>query len=602
MLLSKIVEACTPWEVDKTYHLYDLIIKEGAQLIAPQGKFLTLTVNGVGRAIQPGVYRGDVVVSVTEPYHMGPHGLMVINQIETDLKQAAVITDNHVVTEKCVPTILQDAPVGDTQTDGLYLASSEDDFNGLVIDGTSQYTVKNSRFDMEGDGHNDWLGLGAALTAIDDARVVVDNCQFNFSGVTRCLLQVGGRSEVTVKNSKLINIGPDGEDWVGSFSWAVGFRGYNRLAQLCDSAKVRYENCILHGNGWGLLSIDGSDDPVEIYVKDCDMTLTGARNHGYGAFCIGDNHVCYDHSRVDVFGYPILLMGMEGKGVFDVINGTEILGRRFGALVVDDDNSVLNIADSTFRTGKSSLCVKGSSTRIEVKNSSLVAGNGTILQLMDCDEAGMNVDNFKIPVHVPDVADETRDLTAVSPTEDVTMNLTDCQLTGNFFNSTTNIRAYRWGTVGGMGKLHDLVIGPMPMPDPEKPMPKGTELRHNGDDLKGAKNLGVNLKNTAVTGLITAASQAYREGLTLITWENRDELSNVTQTAAKPVNNGVVVTLDETSRWSVTGTCYLTALSLKPGAVLEGADGKCLSLWINGQQTPVTPGDYQGQIELRLEQ
>jgi hypothetical protein len=602
MLLSKIVEACTPWEVDKTYHLYDLIIKEGAQLIAPQGKFLTLTVNGVGRAIQPGVYRGDVVVSVTEPYHMGPHGLMVINQIETDLKQAAVITDNHVVTEKCVPTILQDAPVGDTQTDGLYLASSEDDFNGLVIDGTSQYTVKNSRFDMEGDGHNDWLGLGAALTAIDDARVVVDNCQFNFSGVTRCLLQVGGRSEVTVKNSKLINIGPDGEDWVGSFSWAVGFRGYNRLAQLCDSAKVRYENCILHGNGWGLLSIDGSDDPVEIYVKDCDMTLTGARNHGYGAFCIGDNHVCYDHSRVDVFGYPILLMGMEGKGVFDVINGTEILGRRFGALVVDDDNSVLNIANSTFRTGKSSLCVKGSSTRIEVKNSSLVAGNGTILQLMDCDEAGMNVDNFKIPVHVPDVADETRDLTAVSPTEDVTMNLTDCQLTGNFFNSTTNIRAYRWGTVGGMGKLHDLVIGPMPMPDPEKPMPKGTELRHNGDDLKGAKNLGVNLKNTAVTGLITAASQAYREGLTLITWENRDELSNVTQTAAKPVNNGVVVTLDETSRWSVTGTCYLTALSLKPGAVLEGADGKCLSLWINGQQTPVTPGDYQGQIELRLEQ
>jgi hypothetical protein len=602
MLLSKIVEACTPWEVDKTYHLYDLIIKEGAQLIAPKGKFLTLTVNGVGRAIQPGVYRGDVVVSVTEPYHMGPHGLMVINQIETDLKQAAVITDNHVVAEKCVPAILQDAPVGDTQTDGLYLASSEDDFNGLVIDGTSQYTVKNSRFDMEGDGHNDWLGLGAALTAIDDARVVVDNCQFNFSGVTRCLLQVGGRSEVTVKNSKLINIGPDGEDWVGSFSWAVGFRGYNRLAQLCDSAKVRYENCIMHGNGWGLLSIDGSDDPVEIYVKDCDMTLTGARNHGYGAFCIGDNHVCYDHSRVDVFGYPILLMGMEGKGVFDVINGTEILGRRFGALVVDDDNSVLNIADSTFRTGKSSLCVKGSSTRIEVKNSSLVAGNGTILQLMDCDEAGMNVDNFKIPVHVPDVADETRDLTVVSPTEDVTMNLMDCQLTGNFFNSTTNIRAYRWGTVGGMGKLHDLVIGPMPMPDPEKPMPKGTELRHNGDDLKGAKNLGVNLKNTAVTGLITAASQAYREGLTLITWENRDELSNVTQTAAKPVNNGVVVTLDETSRWTVTGTCYITALSLKPGAVLEGAGGKRLSLWINGQQTPVTPGDYQGQIELRLEQ
>ena len=141
MLLSKIVEACTPWHVNKTYHLYDLTIREGAQLIAPEGKFLTLTVNGCGRDIRPGSYHGDVVVSVTEPYIMGPHGLMVINQVHTPLKQAAVIMDNKVVESQCVPAILQDAVVGDTETDGLYLASSEEDFNGIVIDGHSDYTT-----------------------------------------------------------------------------------------------------------------------------------------------------------------------------------------------------------------------------------------------------------------------------------------------------------------------------------------------------------------------------------------------------------------------------------------------------------------------------
>ena len=600
MLLSKIVEACTPWHVDKTYHLYDLTIREGAQLIAPEGKFLTLTVDGCGRDIRPGSYHGDVVVSVTEPYVMGPHGLMVINQIHTPLKQAAVIVDNKVVESQCVPAILQDAVVGDTETDGLYLASSEEDFNGIVIDGHSDYTIKNSRFDMEGNGHNDWLGLGAAIASVGDGKVDIDNCQFHFSGVTRCLLQVGGRSQVTVRNSRLINIGPDGEDWVGSFSWAVGFRGYNRVAQLCDSAKVRYENCLIHGNGWGLLSIDGSDDPVEIYVKDCDMTLTGARNHGYGAFCIGDNHIVYDHSKVDVFGYPILLMGMEGKGVFDVINGTQITGRRFGAMIVDDDNSRLNISDSSIRTGKSTLCVKGSSTIINVKNSVLVPGNGTILQLMDCDEAGMNVDNFKVPIQVLDVKDPQRDLTVVSETEDVTMNLTGCELTGNLYNSTTNIRAYKWGTVGGMGKLHDLVIGQMPMPDPDKPMPKGTELRHNGDDLKGAKNLGVNLVGTALTGIISSAKQEYREGLNLITWDNRDELSNITQTAALPVNNGVVVTLDKDSRWTVTGDSYLTSLTLAPGAVIEGADGRSVSMTVDGVETGISAGSYTGVIAVSI--
>ena len=600
MLISKIVEACTPWHVDKTYHLYDLVIKEGAQLIPPEGKFLTLTVDGCGREIKPGSYHGDVVVSVTTPYHMGPHGLMVVNQVETDLKQAAVISDNKIVEDQCVPAILQDSPIGENETDGLYLASTEEDFNGLIIDGKSKYVIKNSRFDMEGNGHNDWLGLGAAVTAIDDVDLEIDNCQFNFSGVTRCLIQVGGRSDVKVRNSKLINIGPNGEDWVGTFSWAVGFRGYNRIAQLCDSAKVLYENCQIHGNGWGLLSIDGSDDPVEIYVKDSDLCLTGAQNHGYGAFCIGDNHIVYDHSKVDVFGYPILLMGMEGKGVFDVINGCEITGRRFGALVIDDDNSILNISDSKFKTGKSNLCVKGSSTIINIKNSDMVAGNGTLLQLMDCDEAGMNVDNFKIPVMVPDTKDERRDLATASETEDVILNIEDCNISGNIYNSTTNIRAYKWGTVGGMGKLHDYVVGAMPMPDPDKPLPKGTELRHNGDDLKGAKNLGINLKNTTITGIISAASQKYRENLNLITPENRDELSNVTQESQVAVNNGVILSLDANSAWNVTGTSYLTALEIQDGARVAGADGKSIVMTVDGAETPVKNGNFKGNIEIKI--
>jgi hypothetical protein len=519
MMTAKIVEACTPWQVTETTHLYDLVIKEGAQLIAPEGKFLTLTVNGCGRPIAPGSYHGDVVVSVTSPYSMAPHGLhlnfaeMLSHgaplgpELNTPMKQAVVVSSNQVVEENCVPAILQDGTVGGQEMDGVYLASTEEDFCGVIIDGTGDYTIKNSRFDLEANGHDDWLGKGTAVTAIDDTNVVVDNCQFNFSGVTRCTVQAGGRAKLTVRNSKMINLAPDGEDWVDTFSWQVGFRGHTRLAQLCDNAEVRYENCVMHANGWGLLSIDGSgagvvregdpqwpegmEDPgyaVTMYVKDSDLTLTGPRSHGYGAFCIGDNHITFDHTKVDVFGYPILLMGMQQKGRFDVVNGSLITGRRFGALVVDDENSVLNIEDSTFKTGKSSLCVKGSSTRIDVKNSQMIAGNGTILQLMDCDEGGMNKEDFKIPMFEKDEKDADRDLTVVSPTEDVTLNLTDCQISGNFYNSTTNIRAYQRSTVGGMGKLHDRVLGIIPQPPVGAPSP--TQMRHNGNDLKGRHESG----------------------------------------------------------------------------------------------------------------
>ena len=631
---SKIIEACTPWQVTETTRLYELTIREGAQILPPDGKLLTMTVDGCGRPIVPGYYKGDIVITVSDPYQLSPHGLKLNfsrmasgggapgPEFYTPIKTAAVITGNHVDTACGIPAILQGGAAGEYETDGVYMASTEDDICGIVVAGDGNYTIKNSRFDLEGNGHDDWLGLGTAVTAIDNANVTVDNCQFHFSGVTRCTLQAGGDAKLTVRNSKLINIAPDGEDWVGSFSWQVGFRGHNRLAQLCDNADVRYENCVMHGNGWGLLSIDGSgdgkvrpDDPawpadcgnpgyaVTMYVKDCDMTLTGPRQHGYGAFCIGDNHITYDHSRVDVFGYPVLLMGKMGKGRFDVINGSLITGRRFGALVIDDDNSVLHIADSTFRTGKSSICIKGSSTVIDVQNSALIPGNGTILQLMDNDESGMNQMDYFIPVYEKDTRDPARDLGTVSPADDVILNLTDCTLSGNLYNSTTNLRAQNRVTRGGMGKLHDRVLGVMPPRPAAEPPADAAEAPASAPaagDHSGACNLGVNLVHTALTGVISAASQQYREGLMLITCENSDELSNVTQTAAPAVNNGVVLTLDAASVWTVAGTSYLTGLHIAEGGTICGPDGKAVKMTVDGAETEPVPGSYTGDIVISI--
>ena len=87
-------------------------------------------------------------------------------------------------------------------------------------------------------------------------------------------------------------------------------------------------------------------------------------------------------------------------------------------------------------------------------------------------------------------------------------------------------------------------------------------------DLSGPRNLGLNLKNAQVTGVISAAHQFYRDGFKEITPENRIELSNITQKAAPAVNNGVIVTLDGQSTWTVTGPSYLTSLTLDPGAVV----------------------------------
>ncbi len=585
------------WLVEQTVRFNELRILENAVVIAPEGKHVTLTVNGIGCPIRKGLYKGDVVLTVADNYVMAPGGLMKFNEISRNIHAGVVVENGKVQENKGIAAIIDGGAVTDEKAEGIYIGTSEESFNGIVVD-NSDYTIKNVKMDFEGFSDNDFLGVGTGVTAVGKSKVRIEDSEFTFSGVTRCAIHAGGDSEVYVKNCDITNLSPD-TDWLGGFSWQVGFLGSNRLTQLTDNATVTYENCRLKTNGWGICSIDGSDEGVKMLLKDCKMELSGSRAHGYGSFCIGDNEIVYDHCDVDVFGYPMLVMGMEGKGRPSILNGSTIRGRRFGAMVISDDNSVFTISDSAFDTGKSSLVVKGSASIINVTNSTFRAGNNVVLQLMDPDESGMNVLEYKIPVGEVDTALADRDLTHASETEDVILNLTDCTISGDFFNSTTNLRAYRRNARGGMGYFHDTVIG-VRASDGEGGHWEEGNPRHGGDDLRGPKNLGLNLKSTKLTGIVSAATQAYREGLTVILEDNRMELSNVTQTAAPAINNGVIVSLDEKSVWTVTGTSYLTALTLADGASLTAPEGKTLTMTVDGVETAVNPGAYTGQIVLTV--
>ena len=62
----------------------------------------------------------------------------------------------------------------------------------------------------------------------------------------------------------------------------------------------------------------------------------------------------------------------------------------------------------------------------------------------------------------------------------------------------------------------------------------------------------------------------------------------------------MLVRLDRFSTWVVTGTSYLTSLDLAPNAILKGSGGRKLVMTVDGVETPVAPGHYQGTIVLTL--
>ena len=592
--------------LEETTELRKLTLKEGAKLTAPEGKFVQLTVDGVGRELKAGTYYGDIVLTVAENYHMDPHGLMLMMGRSEEFRTAAVISDNKVIEAKGVPALVQDGVITGDEAVGVSISSDEENFNGILVTGDSDYVIADAHIDLDGHGYNDFIGSGAGIAAIDNVHLTIQDSEITMNSVTRCAVHVGGDSVVHVDNCRIENHSPDDAEWMGDFSWGIAVTGTNRLVQLCDNGTVYYTNCDLKTNGWGVFSIDGCDDSANIFIKDCNVELSGPRAVGYGAFCIGDrNIVSFDHSSVHVDGYPLLVRGMIGAARAEIVNGCEITGNRNGVFVIGDKGTAVTIADSSIVTGKSSIVVKGSSTDFHISNSCLQPGNGTVLQLHDNDDAGMGATSVVVATDEKDEYIEGRDLAAYAPNLDVSVDLSDMTVVGNFFNSTTNLHMEQFMHMDDAPTTAP-TFGGMFEPPADAP-----DAAHGGDhpdphmghdaDLRGPKNLLIELKNTRVEGIISSAAQSYREGVKVINQANRLELSNITQTAAPTVNNGVIVRMDRFSTWLVTGTSYITALELGENAIVKGAHGKKLVMTVDGVETPVEWGhSYYGKIVLSL--
>jgi hypothetical protein len=104
--------------------------------------------------------------------------------------------------------------------------------------------------------------------------------------------------------------------------------------------------------------------------------------------------------------------------------------------------------------------------------------------------------------------------------------------------------------------------------------------------------------NTKLNGIISSAKQQYREDLKYINRSNAFDMHMVTQTAAPTVNNGVIVTLDKDTVWTVAGTSYVTSLTIDEGAVVQAPVGKKLMMFVNTVATEIKPGKYVGKVVL----
>lgn len=545
------LSAGSTWMVDTTTSLTDLTIPEGAHIVAAPGHSLTMTVNGVETPIAPGSYGGGVVLSVTDEI------LVKSASVAPHPFRAALYVDNgKVIDSKSVRSALVGGTVTDSSATGVSISSQGEDFNGIIVTGSSHYTIERPQISLVGNGGDDTDGFGDGILSSGHADVTVNDARIFTKGAIRAALFVAGDSTMHVNRAHIevypgalpadyqTNIG-DGRVMM-EVPWMLGLSGNVRATNVTERGTVYYSHSHFKAHGWGALSTDGVEK-VRMSVDDSLIETEGA---GYGAYALGDAIDTFHHSVFNVDDYG-LIIGGNGSGVFT--DATRVNSRRFGIMLHQGGGGSITIdKGSSFHTGSTLIEVKGRGTSITVDHAKLLADNGVLLQTMDNDDPFMKAMMAKGGM-APGAAMDPHQAPK-PPANDVTASFTNVRLAGDLLHAMSDL-----------GSL-TVTLGKHAM-------------------LEGAIS-------TSTTAPISGQDPTQQTYLLI------GQVKNTFGPAAGP--HGLTVALKAGSEWAVRTTSYLNTLKVAPGAALRAMRGNGIALIVNGVEKPIKPGIYNGQIVLKV--
>jgi hypothetical protein len=542
-----------------------LTIAEGATLSAPQGKILTLTDAGVQKNIEAGTYAGPVVINVNSG--------RAVNNMGSNytLQMGAYINNGTYDAANSVTTAIMGGTVTDTAATDVKIDSEGDYFNGIVVGGNSTYTIANPEITLNGHGGDDFAGYGSGITTLDNANVTIDGAVINTTGAIRTAIWAGGSSKILVKNTKVI--AKDGTDldfpvsMMREVPWILGLAGNLRATNVLGSGQATYLNSYVEAEKWGSLSTDSTSQGARLTTINTDIIVSG--ESGYGSYADGAIHNYYYGSRFDVPDMALIVAAGACGADFaksseanvgdlyaDITSGkkdkpTTVKAGSFGVMWHKNQGGVTTVKENTvFDCGETVFLVKSDVNNtaypfINVDESTLKSKTGVIFHLMESDDAGMGggrpgsdtmwAAKYVIPTDTTPKKD-ANDPTAVNGTT-VKANFSNMKMSGDIYNSR----------------------------------------------FSAGQNISVSFDNATIKGVISSGIQKHTlaEPGETVTKETYYKIGHVTVTPAETVANGVIVTLTNGSVWKVTGTSYLSSLTVDDSSSVKLSGG--LTITVDGE-------------------
>lgn len=509
------------------------------------------------------------------------------------------------------------------------------------------YIIENSTIELytDADGTptetNDFSGLGAAIIATGAVRLTLDNVLLHTSGVAKSGLVTSGvgsdsnldkttyAPDVLIKESTLISDGGtlyDGYQNTADTSimvsppWVLGFQGNSRTTNLLGYyATNTYVDSTIKAAGWAVLSTDACT-AVKHTIINSILSHTTRQDGGYGVYAIGPG------SAVDFYGADLdtatfAAVIREGDITFasytagDEKNITKLddaettafsnikssswtsgtkttkVDSQFGVMFHASGGNTLNVIEGTeFNTMNAALLVRSLPVSINVDDAKIRAANGVILQQMD-DEDGGNVDVSMVDGS-PVFGDFTEEVdstgwpvfqTSGTPGTGAAVNFTNVTLEGNIYNST-GIAATGKDLTVNLGKGASLT-GVITSSLSAHVWMEWNEEIQRYDYMHDISNVPEKYRADAaeleVDGITYIHAGAY----------DIDAHYNIGQVVNKATNassqNPVHVTLTDGAVWTVTGTSYLSSLTIDSESSIIGTNGKAVKITVAGSKMPM---------------
>lgn len=606
----------TAYQVSESTALTELVIGPEGKLLPPEGKLLTMVVNGTVVDPYPGTYTGKIELVVTDYIEAPIEGMHSKPGDPPEPYRAALLLGKNGPEVNAAAAGYTDGTVQNFNIIGGTMRSTGECFNNLIITG-GDYKITDLTIENTGHSVDDGKGLGSGVLAGGDSRTAFENLTIRNQGIRNDAIVTGGTAQIVVKDSLIECKGGTPEQiqevhrkrpGKACMTYVSGGWGTTRAVNIQNDSSATFENCTIKSDSWGVLSTDGISSPKEwrpvktrIYTKDCNVELTG--RHGYGSYAIGDCTNIFDHTRMYAPDVALKVANELAGGAF--INGSEIIGGRFGVMWQSNQGGKLVVKDSTIRSGRSTFIARSCFPDIYCENATLEAGNRVILQMFDSDDPGFGKSEVAVDTEIP-VKDPSHDVTKPAVHDisiwgfrqkdwctDLQATFKDMTMVGDFYNGTTNAPKPK--------------IPPMPAPGSNpggKPTEPPVGAKPAGMPPMEMKNYPINLVLTldhvSLEGVISASRAQH--AVKSISGSNRKEIYQVYDTPCPVVNNGVIVTLKNGTVWTLIGHNYLSALHIDESSSIVTPDGCDVELIVNGEEVPCKPGDYTGEIFLRAKQ